>query len=182
MNLDEYIGNKIRELRNQYGLTQEELADRTELTKGFISQLERGLSSASVATLSDIVTCLGSNLSDFFREEAGTQMVFGEKDVSTKVDRDGNTIKWLVPTAQRRSMEPILVTLKPGQSLDEDKPHEGEEFGYVLSGSIILHYGDQAYPVHAGESFIYETDHSHYLSGSPDGEATVLWISCPPSF
>ena len=182
MSLDEYIGGKIRELRNQYGLTQEELADRTELTKGFISQLERGLSSASVATLQDIVTCLGSNLSDFFRDEAVPQMVFTEEDVSTKVDRNGNTTKWLVPTAQRRSLEPILVTLQPGQALDEDKPHEGEEFGYVLSGKIELHHGDRTYVVNAGETFIYEANRSHFLCGTPDGEAKVLWISCPPSF
>ncbi len=182
MSLDEYIGGKIRELRNQYGLTQEELADRTELTKGFISQLERGLSSASVATLADIVTCLGSNLSDFFREEDTAQMVFTDEDVSTKVDRNGNVTKWLVPTAQRRALEPILVTLQPGQQLDEDKPHEGEEFGYVLTGSVELHYGDRTFTVHAGESFIYESKRHHYLSNDSDTQSSFLWISCPPSF
>ena len=101
MNLDLYIGERIRELRNQNGLTQEELADRTELTKGFISQLERGLSSASVATLSDIVTCLGTNLSEFFREEQTPQIVYKEEDYSTKIDKSGNAIKWLLPAAQR---------------------------------------------------------------------------------
>ena len=60
------IGSKIRELRILNGLTQEELADRTELTKGFISQLERGLTAPSVSTLQDIVEGLGTNLSDFF--------------------------------------------------------------------------------------------------------------------
>lgn len=65
MSIEEKIGMKIRNLRNQNGLTQEELADRTELTKGFISQLERGLTAPSVSTLLDIVECLGTNLSDF---------------------------------------------------------------------------------------------------------------------
>lgn len=53
MSIEEQIGVKIRNLRNQNGLTQEELADRTELTKGFISQLERGLTAPSVSTLLD---------------------------------------------------------------------------------------------------------------------------------
>ena len=66
MNIEENIGNKIRNLRNQNGLTQEELADRTELTKGFISQLERGLTAPSIYTLMDIVECLGTNLAEFF--------------------------------------------------------------------------------------------------------------------
>ena len=182
MNLDEYIGVKIRELRNQYGLTQEELADRTELTKGFISQLERGLTAASVATLNDIVTCLGSNLSDFFREEVRPQLVFGEEDYSTKIDRDGNVTTWLVPTSQVRSLEPIIVTIQPHQALAMDKPHEGEEFGYVLSGEIVLHHGDSAFPVKTGESFSYQTDRDHWLSCENDDEAKVLWISCPPNF
>ena len=53
--VNSYIGERIRDLRNRNGLTQQELADRTELTKGFISQLERGQVSASVVTLFDLI-------------------------------------------------------------------------------------------------------------------------------
>ena len=64
------LGRKIRDLRQQYNLTQGELADRCELTKGYISQLENDLTSPSIATLTDILNALGSNLSDFFREDS----------------------------------------------------------------------------------------------------------------
>ncbi|MBQ2642171.1 MAG: helix-turn-helix transcriptional regulator, partial [Lachnospiraceae bacterium] len=67
--VNNYIGRRIRDLRNQNGLTQQELADRTELTKGFISQLERGQVSASVVTLFDLIECLGTTPADFFRQE-----------------------------------------------------------------------------------------------------------------
>ena len=60
------IGNKLKELRVQKGLTQEELADRAELSKGFISQLERDLTSPSIATLVDILQVLGTDLNEFF--------------------------------------------------------------------------------------------------------------------
>ena len=63
------IGRRIRNLRNRNGLTQQELADRTELTKGFISQLERGQVSASVATLMDLIECLGTTPAEFFEDE-----------------------------------------------------------------------------------------------------------------
>ena len=141
MSIEEQIGAKIRNLRNQNGLTQEELADRTELTKGFISQMERGLTAPSVSTLLDIVECLGTNLSDFFHEENELQIVYPKEDYFEKEDEHKNSITWLIATAQSRSMEPILVQLQPGQSMPEDKPHEGEEFGYVLDGEIRLHYG-----------------------------------------
>ena len=64
------LGEKIRRMRNQKGLTQEELADRCELTKGYISQLENDLTSPAIATLTDILVALGSNLSEFIREES----------------------------------------------------------------------------------------------------------------
>ncbi len=64
------IGPKIKALRIFNGLTQEELADRAELSKGFISQLERDLTSPSIATLSDILQCLGVSVAEFFAEDS----------------------------------------------------------------------------------------------------------------
>ncbi len=60
------IGDKIKRTRLKLGLTQEELAARTELSKGFISQLERNLTSPSIATLIDILEALGTDIADFF--------------------------------------------------------------------------------------------------------------------
>ena len=63
------IGTKLKSLRTQNGLTQQELADRAELTKGFISQVERNLTSPSISTLADILQCLGSSLQEFFTDD-----------------------------------------------------------------------------------------------------------------
>lgn len=182
MSIEEQIGIKIRNLRNRNGLTQEELADRTELTKGFISQLERGLTAPSVSTLLDIVECLGTNLSDFFHEEDDLQIVYPKEDYFEKEDENGNRIKWLIATAQSRSLEPILVRLQPGQSMPEDKPHEGEEFGYVLEGEIRLDYGDAVYRVKKGDSFIFPANKKHKISSACKKVSSILWISSPPSF
>ncbi len=73
------IGEKIKELRIERGLTQEELADRAELSKGFISQVERDLTSPSIATLEDIVISLGTDLTSFFSEKERPQVVFNER-------------------------------------------------------------------------------------------------------
>lgn len=182
MTIEEQIGAKVRDLRNQNGLTQEELADRTELTKGFISQLERGLTAPSVSTLLDIVECLGTNLSDFFHEEDDLQVVYRKEDYFAKEDENQNSITWLIATAQSRSLEPILVHLQPGQSMPDDKPHEGEEFGYVLEGEITLHYGEEVYTVRKGDSFIFPANRKHKISSACKRVAVILWISTPPSF
>lgn len=80
------IGTKIRDLRVQKGLTQEELADRAELSKGFISQLERDITSPSIATLVDVLQCLGTDLEEFFSGTASEQVVFKKSDYFEKKD------------------------------------------------------------------------------------------------
>lgn len=175
------IGEKLKELRNCKGLTQEELADRAELSKGFISQLERNLTSPSIATLMDILQCLGTTIGDFFQEEPEEQIVFGRQDYFEKNDFDyQNKIKWIIPNAQKNGMEPILLTLEAGGSTYPDNPHEGEEFGYILSGSITIHLGSKVYKAKKGESFYYSADKNHYLT-SKNG-ASLIWVSAPPSF
>ena len=127
-------------------LTQEELADRAELSKGFISQLERDLTSPSIATLVDILQCLGTDLEEFFSGTAAEQVVFRKGDYFEKEDAElHNRIEWIIPNAQKNMMEPILLTLAPDGSTYPDNPHEGEEFGYILNGSIELFIGSKKF-------------------------------------
>lgn len=177
------IGSKIRQLRMENGLTQEELADRCELTKGFISQVEREMTSPSIATLQDILEALGTTLSEFFAEEEDEKIVFTSEDFFEKYDEDYKMkIYWIVPNAQKNEMEPIMITLGPGGKYTEEEPHEGEEFGYVLSGTITLHLGDKSYKVKKNESFYFKPRSNHYISNSGKTPAKVIWISTPPSF
>ncbi len=176
------IGSRIRELRILNGLTQEELADRSELSKGFISQLENDLTSPSISTLEDILQCLGTDLSQFFaRQETPVQVVFRDEDYFEKVDEEQKTMtEWIIPNAQKNMMEPIRLTLKAGGSTYPDTPHEGEEFGYVLKGEISIKIGNEVYRAKAGESFYYIPDQTHYITSKKGAE--ILWISTPPSF
>ncbi len=175
------IGLKLKELRVLKGLTQEELADRAELSKGFISQLERDLTSPSIATLMDILQCLGTTIGEFFNESPEEQIVFGKSDYFEKHDAElKNEIKWIIPNAQKNVMEPILLTLEPGGETYPDNPHEGEEFGYILQGSISIHIGNKTYRAKKGESFYFIPDKKHYLTSKTG--AALLWVSSPPSF
>ncbi len=177
------IGNKIKDLRTQKGLTQEELADRCELSKGFISQLERDLTSPSIATLVDILMCLGTDLKEFFSDSQDAQIAFKETDYFEKIDEDlKNKIEWIIPNAQKNMMEPIRLTLSPGGSTYPDNPHEGEEFGYIISGSATLHLGKKTYKVKKGETFYFTSNKTHFLSADNKTGAVLIWISTPPSF
>ena len=175
------LGKKIRQMRNQKNLTQEEFADRCELTKGYISQLENDLNSPSIATLTDILAALGSNLSEFFREEAEEKIVFSKNEFIEK-DSDGVLWNWLIPNAQKNMMEPVLVELSEGAETAQDVPHEGEEFGYVLEGKITVLLGNTHHVCKKGEAFYYSAGKPHSILNKGKGKAKFLWISTPPNF
>ena len=136
------IGKKLKELRLQNDLTLEDLASRSELTKGFLSQVERNLTTPSIATLEDILEALGTNLSEFFHEEPEKQIVFSTQDFCVD-DQEDYKIEWIIPNAQKNEMEPILLTLYPHKNSLEMSSHHGEEFGYVLKGNITLVRGNK---------------------------------------
>lgn len=175
------IGSKIKRLRQQLNLSQSELADRCELTKGYISQLENDLTSPSIATLMDILAALGTDLSEFFRKEDDRRITFSENDFIEKHD-DGMVLKWIIPNAQKNEMEPVLVELLSGASTSVDFPHDGEEFGYVLDGKICITLGESKYVCKKGETFYYEASKSHNIKNVGKTPARILWVSTPPNF
>ena len=178
------IGEKLRQLRLQRGLTQEEMADRCELSKGFISQVERNLASPSIATLTDMLECLGSSLSSFFSENPAEKTVFTPQDMFIKEDAENirGSITWLIPDAQKNAMEPILLDMDEGCESYPLPPHEGEEFGYVLAGSIYLVMGEKKTRIRTGCSFCIHPRETHYLRNAGKTHAKVLWVSNPPTF
>lgn len=175
------IGKKIKELRLQNDLTLENLASRSELTKGFLSQVERNLTSPSISTLEDILEALGTNLSDFFREDKEEQIVFSTQDFFVD-EQDDFTIEWVIPNAQKNEMEPILLTLHPRKQSHELVSHQGEEFGYVLKGNVTLVRGGKRYKLKAKETFYMDGKTSHYLYNHGNSDAVILWITTPPMF
>ena len=148
------IGHRMKELRIQYGLTQQELADRAELTKGFISQLERNQNSPSIGTLLDIIQCLGTTPAEFFTDEEPEQIVFKQ----------------------------VRLTLHAGGRSEVYQPHEGEDFGYVIKGNVRIHYAGQNQTVHAGESFYFKAGKKHYLENTGAKDAVIIWVTTPPNF
>lgn len=176
------IGERIRNLRQMSNLTQEELAARANLTKGFISQVERDLTSISLDSLIQILDALDENISDFFRETSQEKIVYREKDRVPIEKEKIQKFELLVPGSTNRRLEPVLVTLKQGQSTPREKPHEGEEFGFVLKGRISLRFGREIIKLKKGECFYFWSEKEHWLQNTSSRNAVVLWITSPPYF
>ncbi len=183
MNSKFLIGEKIKSLRIKVSLTQEELANRCELSKGFISQLERDLTSPSIATLMDILECLGTDLKEFFNNDIDEKIVFEKDDFFSQENLElGHKIDWIIPNAQKNSMEPIILNIKPSGVSPTYNPSECEIFGYVLSGNISLTIGSIVYKVKKGESFYHKANASYFIKNNSKTEAKIIYVSTPPSF
>lgn len=175
------IGRKIKQCRLQLDLTQEELAQRTELTKGYISQLENDLCSPSIATLQDILNILGVSLQEFFTEPKNEKVAYTPADYFVSKNGDGNNT-WLIPNSQIKEMEPIILTLPPDGSCEERYPFEGEEFGYVLEGKVEIVTLKEKYKLKKGDSFSIDGKKQHAITNTGKTEAKVLWVTTPSNF
>lgn len=177
------IGEKLKQLRLANDLTQEELATRCDLSKGFISLIERDLSSPSIVILSSVLDALGTTISEFFNDVPDEKIIYPADEVFVSVDdTKKSTISWLVNNAQKFDMEPIIATVEPGGEAIHDKPHEGQEFGYVLAGRIALDINQRKYTAKKGESFYYYANTDHRIYNPYKTTAKVLLVSTPPSF
>lgn len=173
------IGAKLKRLRLSRGFTQEELAERADLTKGFISLLERDKTSPSIATLEQILNVLGISLKQFFAEDVPSKVVFTKKDRVPLYDEpEGIKSTLLIPGVEDKKIDPKIVVIKPeGETIAEDY-HQGEEFGYVIEGKVELWLDDVRFKLKSGDCFYYKADRKHQIRNvSKSKKAMLLWIT-----
>jgi transcriptional regulator with XRE-family HTH domain len=171
------IGQKIRRLRKLRGLTIEQLADHAELTKGFISQLERDKTIPTIVTLKQVLDVLGVELSTFFDEFQER-----EKNIFTKKDRLGDKTnknfitELLIPKLRYLEMEPVLITLMPSAAYSR-KYEEDEGFGLIVKGRIELTINKEQKIVQRGDCFYLFFDYKITMKNLTRKTAEVLVVN-----
>ncbi|MGY3765791.1 helix-turn-helix domain-containing protein [Vagococcus vulneris] len=173
------IGKKIKDLRIQKALTQEELGERTDLSKGYISQLERDLSSPSMETFFSILEVLGVTPKEFFDEKKQSQQViYTKEDYTHYVEPDkGFVINWLVPDSNEKEMEPILLELTTTGEYKEFEPSLSDTFGFVLEGRIMVEIGSEKYYANKGETIYYHASKKHQLTNAYKGKSRIIIVA-----
>ncbi len=173
------IGNKIKALRIKKGLTQEELGERTDLTKGYISQLERDLNSPSIETLFNLLEVLGCSPRDFFDDEQENEKIVYTKDDQTSfIDHEKKyEIEWLIPTSNEKEMEPVFITLQKDAEFKEFAPSLAETFIYVINGRIRVALGNEEYIASEGHAVYYEASSNHQIFNAHNGITKLLLVA-----
>ena len=180
------IGSFIRSQRKLRGWTLQELAERTNLSVGFLSQVERGISSLSILSLNTICEVMEIPLFDLFNSYNKSQAASSASQASSKIVKiderpniqiSSGSIKYQFLSGEfpGRQFE-ILIGEIPSNYHYPPAAHGGEEFGYILQGKLLLKIAEDAHELSPGDSyhFLATTPHG-YEAGDPEG-VKVLWV------
>ncbi|BGE82726.1 helix-turn-helix domain-containing protein [Staphylococcus petrasii] len=172
------IGTKLRNLRRQKNLTQEELAERTDLSKGYISQIESQHASPSMETFLNILEVLGTSPSDFFKEKSKEKVLYTKDDrtIYDEYDR-GYILNWLVTNSNEFEMEPLILSIKPGASYKHFEPSESDTFIYCLEGCVTLTLGKERYQAREEDVLYFRANEIHQLHNETENEVKILIVA-----
>ena len=157
--VDIEVGGRIRDLRRDRGLSLEAVAARTQLSIGFLSQIERGLSSPSLRVLATLADALGVGIAALFSPKANAEAPAGVimregQRAELKLWRTGISKQLLSPAGSDGRLNLFLVHIEPGGNTgDELYTHDGEEAGLVLDGEMMLVVDAETFTLKAGDSF-----------------------------
>ena len=184
------LGNKVRNLRKQRALTLQEVSDATGLSKPLLSQIENNLAAPPIATLIKISTALGVKISHFFRDQGmEDRIVVVRKDQRYSVkrlfhhkDESGIGYRWesLAYPMVGKQMEPFVVDIEPR---DEKEllfnDHKGEEFHFILEGTVEFRTADQVHRLEKGDSIYFDSSIPHALRGINGTGRSLIVIFTP---
>jgi transcriptional regulator with XRE-family HTH domain len=184
MALEMDIGGRIRSLRQANHLTLKQLAERVGCSDAYLSQLENGRGSPSIASLKKIADALQTKITDFFVEHQDDEPVVmhPHERVTLSLDRWNARINSLVRNPANKRMHPFLTTIEPGGGSEGLYSHVGEEFGLVLKGELEIDLDGTVYRVKENESFYYNSSDPHCWTNPTDRETMVVWVISPPTF
>lgn len=177
------LGRKIRDLRLRRGLTVQQLADASSLSKGFISQVENDRTSPSLATLRDLANALSTSVAYLVVEEEQMPHVVRASD-RPLLSVGGNTSRVeLLSASPKRNLEIVMAELPPGMSAgDKRHYHHGEECVVCLEGRVSVVCGDHTLVLEAGDSCHFDGRVPHAVENLGDHPARLLIAMTPAAF
>jgi len=188
VNIDDRVGKELKDLRRARDITLSDLSNLTGLSRGYLSQIERGKSVPSIKALHSISRALNVTISWFFPDSETDD----EPDLRDIVVRAGNrrqlsfecgvTDQLLSPNLGGK-IELLRCVFEPhsGSGL-QPYTHHGEESGIVISGTLHLWVDDQHIVLNEGDSFAFSSSKPHRYTNPTDEEAVVIWAITPPSY
>lgn len=180
------IGEKIKKKRNEKNFSLRELAAKVDLSASFLSQIEQGKASPSIENLKKIANYLEVKVSYLIEEEdesLGSFCIKKEERKYVESIDSKTTIALLTSSKIEKNMEPIMYEIKPGGESGRGYfNHNGEEFIYVVEGSLDIYIEDQLTTLNEGDSFYFKSTLNHRFKNNGKKLTKVIWVVTPPTF
>jgi DNA-binding transcriptional MerR regulator/mannose-6-phosphate isomerase-like protein (cupin superfamily) len=174
-------GLRFRRLRQGRNLSLAQVASATGVSVGFLSALERGQMSASIATLRRIARYYRTNILSFFEPARDNSKLVRPSE--RKVLETTKGVRMELLAWGNTAMEPHLFRIKPGGGSGESYTHEGEEFLHILRGEFEIWLNtDEHYRMKPGDSLYFQSSTPHRWRNPGKTESWLLWINTPPTF
>jgi DNA-binding transcriptional MerR regulator/quercetin dioxygenase-like cupin family protein len=174
------IGSHLRQLRSKRKLSLAQVAKTVGISVGFLSALERSQMSGSVGTLRKLARFYKTNILDFFDATGASSRQV--QPAQRKVLEAGPGVRMELLAWGNTVMEPHLFRVAPGAGSGDSYSHEGEEFLYILRGTLMITLENKEYRLKAGDSFYFESTTPHHWKNPGGAEAWLLWVNTPPTF
>lgn len=163
---DLHLGSHIRKLRLEQHRTQQEIADACGFTKSLLSKIERNKVMPPIATLVKIANALGTRVSVLI--ESGRNVASVKATGAEAAEQLTSTEQgyWIHPYATRfrsKRMQPFMFVVRKGEVKEHHLAHEGEEFIYVLSGSVRVQVGPDEHMLNPGDALYFDAGHTHQV-------------------
>ena len=175
------LGPKLRKMRKDLRLGIVEAATQAGISPGFLSAIELSRANASVATLHRLAATYNSTVLEFFDLPGHTRRLLRPGQRRVLHTRSGVEIELL--SVGNKMLEPMLFRVPPSTGSDGSYSHVGEEFIYVLKGTLELWLGElERHLLRAGDSFWFESNVGHRWFNPSDEDAVLIWINTPLTF
>jgi transcriptional regulator with XRE-family HTH domain len=181
----EDIGNRLRMVRQIYGLTQRELARRAGVTNGAISLIEQNRVSPSISSLKKILDGIPLSLADFFTLNfSPSENVFLSAAELTEIAFGENiSLRMVGRSIKNRALQMLSETYQPGADTGEAMlRHQGEECGIVVTGRLLVTVGAQEKELSSGDAYYFRSDIPHRFRNVGNTPCTLISANSPPSF
>jgi transcriptional regulator with XRE-family HTH domain len=174
------VGQRIRELRTDRGLSLRALAEMSGLSTNAISLIERGDNSPTVSSLHNLAMALEVPITAFFEQEVGCQIIHLKKDGRPASETEGVRMENLGSGLPNQQIEPFLMTIEPGESSTGSQiVHSGEEFVYMLEGELKCMINEEIFELAQGDSLLFLASQPHVYVNRASVAAKILIVFQP---
>src|SRR5262245_37861498 len=177
------VGAQLRSLRKERGLSLEQVADATGVSRSFLSLVETGRSDITLGRLMRLVQFYEIRISDLLPEPPSSDprvvRAYERKRVSSP--NEGIDV-YLLTHDTDRVMMPILTVFEPGGENTEHNVHAGEEFVHVIEGALLIELDEERIILREGDSAYYRADRPHLMRNVGEGATRLLEVMTPPTF